>query len=263
MPKSCKAAIPTDPGVLELLAQAQLANEDKAAALESYKKLAAMRPEYALAQLRIASIYAAMENPSAASDALKKALAIKPDYVDAQLAQTALEVRKGNHEQALAIARQIQKQQGKSPVGYIVEGDLLMKQKEPAAAAKAYEQAFALSKSGPLLTKLHASLQRGRKRERGNFPADRMAKATPCRRSYPHVPCRNLLWRTAEYSRHRAVSNHCEASPEYMPALNNLAWLYRQEKDPAPWNTRRRPISWRRQSHCIGYAGWILVEQGK
>ena len=77
----------------------------------------------------IASIQLANQNAAAASDALKKALAIKPDYLDAQLAQVALESRQGNYEKAMAISHQIQKQQKKSPVGYIAEGDLLMAQK--------------------------------------------------------------------------------------------------------------------------------------
>ena len=254
---------PTDPGVLELLAQAQLANEDKVAALESYRKLAAMRPEYALAQLRIASIHAAMENPSAASEALKKALAIKPDYVDAQLAQTALEVRKGNHEQALAIARQIQKQQGKSPIGYILEGDLLMTQKEPAAAARAYEQAFALSKSGPLLTKLHASLREAGK---GKEAASRVTEwlkqhpADAATRMYLAETYMAERQNTAAIEQYQVI---LKQAPDFMPALNNLAWLYQQEKDP-------RALEYAEKAYRVAASdptvldtlGWVLVEQG-
>ncbi|WP_256325373.1 XrtA/PEP-CTERM system TPR-repeat protein PrsT [Nitrosospira sp. Nsp18] len=254
---------PTDPGVLELLAQAQLAGENKAAALESYKKLAAMRPEYARAQLRIASIYAAMENPSAASEALKKALAIKPDYVDAQLAQTALEVRKGNHEQALAIARQIQKQQGKLPVGYILEGDLLMTQKEPAAAARAYEQAFALSKSGSLLTKLHASLREAGKGKEATSRLTEWLKQHPAdaaTRMYLAEIYMAERQNTAAIEQFQVI---LKQAPDFMPALNNLAWLYQQEKDP-------RALEYAEKAYRVTASdptvldtlGWVLVEQG-
>lgn len=110
--KKLQGAHPHDAEVLDLLAQAQLANNDRADALESYNRLAAMQPESPAVQLRIASIYLANQNPSAASDALKKALAIKPDYLDAQLAQVALEPRQGNYEKAMAISpQQIQKRQ--------------------------------------------------------------------------------------------------------------------------------------------------------
>ncbi len=254
---------PTDPAVLQLLAQAQLVNDDKVAALESYKKLAAMRPEYALAQLRIASIHAAMENPSAASEALKKALAIKPDYVDAQLAQTALEVRKGNHEQALAIARQIQKQQGKSPVGYILEGDLLMGQKDPAAAARAYEQAFALSKSGPLLTKLHASLREAGKGKEATSRLTEWLKQHPA-----DAATRMYLAETymAERQNTAAIEQYqiiLKQAPDFMPALNNLAWLYQQEKDPRALEYAEKAYRLTGSDPTVlDTLGWVLVEQG-
>ncbi len=162
---------PGTPEVLELLAQAQLANNDKAAALESYNRLAAMQPESPAVQLQIASIQLANQNPAAASDALKKALAIKPDYLDAQLAQVVLESRQGNYEEAIAISRQIQKQQKKSPVGYIAEGDLLMAQKKPALAVKAYEHAFGINKSQPDNGKDTCVAQPGRERSRKQIRA--------------------------------------------------------------------------------------------
>ena len=95
-------------------------------------------------------------------------LAIRPDYLDAQLAQAALETSKENYAGAIAISRQIQKQHEKSPVGYIAEGDVLMKQKNPALAAKVYERAFALGRNGALLVKLHAALSQAGKGAEAN-----------------------------------------------------------------------------------------------
>ena len=254
---------PADPGALDMLAQAQVANGDKKAALESYKKLVAMQPESAPAQLRIASIYVAMGNPSAASEALTKALAIKPDYVDAQLVQAALEIRKGNHEQALAIARQIQKQQVKSPVGYILEGDLLMKQKEPASAVKAYERAIALSNSGPLLIKLHASLSHAGKEKEATVRLTEWLKEHPT-----DAATRMYLAQTYMAGRHNSAAIEqyqlvLKQTPDFMPALNNLAWLYQQEKDP-------RALEYAEKAYRVTASdptvldtlGWVLVEQG-
>lgn len=48
-------------------------------------------------------------------------------------------------------------------MGYIAEGDLLMAQKKPALAPKAYEHAFDISKSGSAMLKLHASLSQAGK----------------------------------------------------------------------------------------------------
>lgn len=254
---------PSDPGALDMLAQAQFANDDKKAALESYKKLVTVQPESAPAQLRLASLYLALEDPSAASEALKKALAIKPDYVDAQLAQAAIELRKGNDEQALAIARQIQKQQGKSPVGYVLEGDLLMKQKEPAAAARAYEQAFTLNKSGPILIKLHAALSQAGKGKEATPRLAEWLKQNPA-----DTTTRMYLAETYMAERHNSAAIEqyqiiLKQAPDFMPALNNLAWLYQQEKDPRALEYAERAYGVTANDPTVmDTLGWVLVEQG-
>src|SRR5690606_10766174 len=51
--KKLRSVHSDDSGVLELLAYAQFANNDKDGALESYTKLARARPEYAPVQFRI------------------------------------------------------------------------------------------------------------------------------------------------------------------------------------------------------------------
>lgn len=58
--------------VIELLAQAQLANDDKAAALENYQRLVARLPDSPAAHFRVATLHEAMQNPRAAADALKE-----------------------------------------------------------------------------------------------------------------------------------------------------------------------------------------------
>lgn len=258
-----QATNPGNPDVLDLLAQAQLANDDKAAALESYNKLAALVPESAPAQFRIASVHMAMQNQAAASDALKKALSLKPDFLDAQLAQASLEVRKGNHEQALTIARQIQKQQEKSPVGYMLEGDLLMEQKKPALAVKAYEHAFTISKSGPLIVKLHASLSQAGKGKEGG------ARLTQWLKEHPDdAATRMYLAGTylADRQNKAAIEQYLivlRQEPKYVPALNNLAWLYQQEKDPRALEYADKAYQLAGDSPAIlDTLGWILVEQG-
>lgn len=261
--KKLQASHSNDASALNLLAQAQLANNDKAAALESYTKLGALMPESAPVQFRIASIHMEMENLSAASEALKKALAIKPDYLDAQLAQAALEVRKGNNEQAMTIAKQIQKQQGKSPVGYILEGDLLTAQKKPELAAKAYEHAFSLSKSGPLMMKVHASLTQVGKGKEANSRLIQWLKDHPA-----DVFARMYLAEAymAERQNKAAIEQFqivLKQNPKAAPALNNLAWLYQQEKNPLALEYAEKAHQVAADNPIIlDTLGWILVEQG-
>lgn len=254
---------PGIPDVLEILAQAQFANGDKPAALETYNKLAVIKPDSALVQFRIASIHMAMLNQPAASDALKKALTLQPDYLDAQLAQATLEMRKENYDGAIAITRQIQKQRAKSPVGYAMEGDVLMVQKKPALAVKAYEQAFAIGKSGPLMIKLHASLNQAGKGKEAAFRLTQWLKEHPA-----DAPTRMYLAGTylAEKQNKAAIEQYetvLQQDPKYAPALNNLAWLYQQEKDPRALEYAEKANQLTPDNPAtLDTLGWILVEQG-
>lgn len=254
---------PDNPRVLELLAQAQMLNADKVAALSSFEKLTVMQPKSPLAQYRLASVHMAMENPTAATSALKKALTLQPDYLDAQLALASLEVRKGNHDQALAIAHQIQNKSSKSPIGYELEGNVLMAQKKLAPAAAAYEKALAISKSGPLLVKLHSSLFQAGKGKDADARLSQWLNENPndlATRMY-----RAELY-LAEKQYQPAIDNYLiilRQDAKNIPALNNLAWLYQQQKDS-------RALEYAEQANKLSpnnagimdTLGWILIEQG-
>ena len=261
--KKLQATYPRDPDILDLLSQAQFANDDMVGALESTNKLVAMLPESALAQFRLASIQVAMQNLPAASDALKKALALKPDYLDAKLAQAVLEARKENYEGALAISRQIQKQHQKSPMGYIVEGDLLMKQ-NPELAVKAYEHALALDKNqSSLMAKLHASLTQVGKGKEANARLHQWLKEHPDDASIRMYLAESYLVDRQFKSAIEQYQILLRQNPKYVPALNNLATAYQQEKNPLALEYAEKAYQLGPDSPAIlDTLGWILVEQG-
>ncbi len=253
----------SNPGILNILGQAQFANGDKPAALATYNRLAAITPDSAPAQFLIAAVHMAMQNQPAASDALKKALSLQPDYLEAQLALASLEASKGNYEQALTIARQIQKKSEKSPIGYVLEGDVLMAQKKPDLAVKAYEQAFTISKSGPLIVKLHSSLSHAGKGKEAGSRLTQWLKEHPA-----DTETRIYLAGTylAEKKNKEATEQYetiLRQEPKYVPALNNLAWLYQQEKDPRALEYAEKANQLTPENPAIlDTLGWILVEQG-
>lgn len=254
---------PDNPDAVDILAQAQFANGDKTAALETYTKFSAKNPDSARVQLRIANLYMAMQNPSAASDALKKSLTLQPDFADAQLALASLELRKENYAGAISIARQMQKKSGTSPIGYALEGDVMMAQKKPALAVKAYEQAFALAKSGQLVIKLHGSLtEAGRSK-------DASVRLTEWVKEHPlDVPTHLYLAGTylAAKQKKAAIEEFqtiLRQDPKNAIVLNDLAWTYQQENDP-------RALEYAQQANqlspdnpaILDTLGWILLEQG-
>ena len=253
---------PDDPRVLEILAQSQLANDNNFAALGNYEKIAARLPDSAVAQFKIASIHASMENFSAASNALKTALQIKPDYLEAKLAQIRIAVHNKNENEALALAKNIQNQHEESPVGYVIEGDLLIRD-QPAHALKAYEQALTMVQNGPLLIKLHAALNQSGKEKEADARLSKWLADNP-------EDAQTRLYLAGTYlanQQNDAAIREYEAitqqHPEHAISLNNLAWLYQQKKDPRAVEYAERAYQQAPKAPAIlDTLGWILFENG-
>jgi putative PEP-CTERM system TPR-repeat lipoprotein len=253
---------PENTDVLNRLAQIQLATDNKAAALDSYNKLASLMPTSAAVQLRIASVHMAMQNQEAVSEAVKKALALQPDYLEAQVAQATVEARKGNNEQALAIARQIQKQH-KLSAGYTLEGDLQMAQNKPALALKAYEQGFSVEKNAGLMIKIYEVLKRT-----GNTK-DADSRISQWQKEHP-ADIQSRLYLGSAYlveKQGKAAIAQFEdilkQDPKNVIALNNLAFAYHLEKDSRALEFAERAHKLAPENPAIlDTLGWILVDQG-
>jgi len=254
---------PGNADFLELLAQTQSANGDKQAALESYSKLAVLMPDSASIQLRIAAVYATMKNDAATSDSLKKALRIDPNSVDAYVALVGLAAKKGNYEEALSISRQVQKQQMKSPIGHVLEGDILIAQKKPELAVKAYERAIAINKNGPLVIKWHGALTQMGKGKEGDSQLAQWLKEHPA-----DTTARMYLAQINLSSRQNKAAIEqlqiiLKTDPKNAAALNNLAFAYDQEKNPHALEYAEKAYQLAANSPAVmDTLGWMLVEQG-
>lgn len=253
---------PDDLRVLEILAQSQLANDNKAAALENYEKIAARSPDSAEAQFKVASIHASLENLPAASNALRAALQIKPNYLEAKLAQVRIAVHNKNESEALALAKTIQKQHEESPIGFVIEGDLLIKP-QPELALKAYEQAFKIAQNGPLMIKLHAALSQSGKEKDANTRLTKWLSDNPAdaqTRLYSAGIYLANQQNDAAIKEYEVIIQH---HPDHAITLNNLAWLYQQKKDPRAVEYAERAYQNAPEAPAIlDTLGWILFENG-
>ncbi len=254
---------PDDLRVLEILAQSQLANDKKAAALGNYEKIAARSSESAEVQFKIASIHASMENLSAASTALKRALDINPDFLEAKLAQIQLAVQNKNESEALKLIKGIQKQHNESPVGYVLEGDLLVSQDKPELAIEAYEQAISVAKSSAIMIKLHAVLSHIGKEKEANAKMNKWLTDNPS-------DAQARLYLAGSYLDKKqydvAIKEYeiiVQQSPDHAMTLNNLAWLYQQKNDSRAVDYAERAFQNAPEAPAIlDTLGWILFENG-
>ena len=262
--RKAQVSNPSNTAVLDLMSRAQLASGDKAGALETASKLTSVAPKSAAAQLRVAAIHLQLKNDTAAAADVKKALALEPNYLAAMLMQADLALNKGETDKALDQAHAIQKAHPKLAAGFLVEGDLMMLQKKPAQAVSAYDKALALGKTPQLLLKLTAALHAAGKAKE----ADQRVAAF--RQSQPDEPLSGMY--VAERSivgkDYKQAAQQLEAvlkrSPGNVAALNNLAWVYQQDRDARAVPTAEQAYKLSGDSPMVmDTLGFMLVEQGK
>lgn len=249
--------------LIELLARASLANDDKVAALDNFQKLAARMPDSAPAQLQLAQMYVAMQDNKAAEAALKRALTIQPDLIEAKIAQARLAAQAGREDQALKITREIQQQHDKLSAGFELEGDLLS-QKDAAAAAKAYDKALAKQESSQLMIKLHEALARSKNEKQAEKRINDWIKKHPTdaiTRTYlAGIYLAKKQYDPAIKQYQAILAQH----PEHAATLNNLAWIYQQQKNPAALEFAEKAYQQVPDAPAImDTLGWILIEQGQ
>jgi putative PEP-CTERM system TPR-repeat lipoprotein len=258
-----QTANPTNPQLLELLGQAKVASKDLNGALETYSQLVNVAPKSAAPHLRLAGVHMLMQNNTAAADDLKRAVELQPDMLQARMAQVELAMRMGHPDDALALARQIQKINDKSPVGYATEGDVLMAQKKPAQALPAYDKALALANAPEILVKsLQAMTLAGKGKEA-------QARATQWLKDHPDDALIGMYVSENELAAkdYKAAIARLETivkrAPNNAAALNNLAYAYQQVKDPRALATAEQAYKLAANSPGVmDTLGWLLVEQG-
>lgn len=226
------SVFPDRPDVLEAAGRAQQAAAEYNQALATYGKLAALQPTSPRPYLRMAEIQVAAKDKDAAMQSLRKATSIKADSIEAQRGMMMLDLDAGRTAEALATARQIQKQRPREAVGYVLEGDAYALKERWSEAAKVFRSGLKQSGSTELAVKLHAALRSGG----SSADADKFGD------SWLKEHAEDLQFRLYLAEAANARKDYSEASKHYRvlmsaqpnnPAiLNNLAWVSAQNKDP-------------------------------
>ena len=252
------------PEALDLLGVTQMAAGEKDEAAATFTKLAALAPNNPSAQMRLGAAQEAIKKPEAARSAYQKALAIQPELIDAQIALARLELQAGRKSEALKLIQQIQKQQPKLPVGYVLEGDLLAADKQYDKAAEKYDQAYRLVKSGKLAVRLHGVLTQAGKGREGETKLLQWLKEQP-----QDIAARSYLAQAyLQQKQYKLAAEQYEvvqaAAPENVYVLNNLAWVYQEMKDKRALPTAEKAHKLAPDNPAVmDTLGWLLVQQGQ
>lgn len=219
------AALPNHMEVLDAAGRAQLEAGDLQQAVSSFRRLAGANPLSALPHLRLADTYVAMRDKRAAENSLKKALEIQPDLVAAQRGLIEMALAENRPRDALEVARSMQKQRPKEDAGYLFEGEVHLRLKNPDAAISAFRAGLQQKKSPELATRLHGTLLARERRAEADQFAAAWEKNNPNDVAFDYHLASVALVRR-EYAQAETRLNRVVArQPNNALAHNNLAWL--------------------------------------
>jgi cellulose synthase operon protein C len=226
------AALPNSADMLEALGRAQQVAGEFNQAIASYNKLVGLQPRSVQSHVRLAEAYMADQNKPAAARSLRKALDIKPDYLPVQRALVGLEVDAGHFQDALTIARAVQKQRPKEPAGYALEGDVYAVQKNWELAAAAYRAGLRQLNASGLAMKLHAILLAWGKLAEADKLAISWQKDQPKDASFVLYLGDQALVRKDYAVAEKMYAAVVRLQPSHALAYNNLAWVSAKLKLP-------------------------------
>ena len=258
------AALPDNPQVLDAVGRAQQAAGESNQALATYAKLAALKPELPLPYLRMAEIEMAAKNKAGAMENLQKALKTKPDSLEAQRGLIMLELDAGHLPEAVALAREIQKQRPTESVGYVFEGDAYAARKSWADAEKAYRAGLGkLPEASDLAIKLHAAVLVGGNPAEAEKFAESWLKRHPGDGRFRLYVAEVATARKDYAGAAKQYRVLLEAQPNNAAVLNNLAWVAAQQKDPKAMEYAEKANKLApNQAPLMDTLGVLLVDQG-
>jgi tetratricopeptide (TPR) repeat protein len=230
--RDAAAANPREPRMLELLGDTQQATGALDDASRTYKTLALLEPKSVGPLLKRAAVLADRKEFGEAANALRLALRIVPDDGIAQRL-VAVDLAAGNFDDALGVAKAVQARKPGAAVGQTLEGDVYVARKDWRQAERAYRAALAAEPAstevaGRLVWTLSAS---GHSSEAATFVRDWLAR-TPNDVAMRMIAAESALGSGA----YKVAASHYEfvlnLQPDNFVALNNLAWILGELKDP-------------------------------
>jgi putative PEP-CTERM system TPR-repeat lipoprotein len=261
--KQLADALPDNPAALNAFGAAELNAGRHAEALQPLEKAVKLAPESALFRINLAR--AQILNKDAKAAAANLETVIKADPAQAQAVALLAFMKLQDHDTAgaIALARTLQKQPAARAAGFGLEGDLYMAAKDYTKAAAAYQQGLKVTYNRPLVMKNVAALEHSDPKASEGLLRDWLAK-------HPDDAAMRLILAQyyLDHDRNGDAAGQYEhvlkAFPSNVGALNNLAWIYTEQKNPKALALAERAHKLAPTSASVQDTyGWALVAAGQ
>ncbi|MCB1737770.1 MAG: PEP-CTERM system TPR-repeat protein PrsT [Gammaproteobacteria bacterium] len=255
---------PDDPGVLELLARSQLANGETSSAVSTYRKIVESNPDNVQAYMMLADALRAIGDVNGALAQIDELVKRVPASIKVRAAQAQMQLQVGRTEEAMATIAAIQKDNPENPLGFQLQGDLLMGESREKEALAEYRKAYALAPNSTLVTQMF----RATRNVEGEEPAREILEQW-LRNNPKDTDARVLLaisYRESNdpFGAIREYREILKVRPNDHVALNNLAILLRQENNPRAIEYAKRAFEAKPDSPAAADTyGWMLVQEGQ
>jgi putative PEP-CTERM system TPR-repeat lipoprotein len=260
--QDANAALPDNPEVVDALGRVQMASGDVNQAVNTFTRLVALQPRSARPYMRLAAARAAAKSYDAAEQSFKRALEISPGLIEAQQGLIALSLKVGKPQEAVLIARTIQRQHPKEAVGYLFEGEVEVQRRRWDAAADAFRGGLNKLDTGELPARLYYTLDAGQKRAEADRFAAIWLKEHP--KDAPFIAYLGdvAMVRKDFASAERYYREVTALAPKSSLAFNNLAWVLAQQQKPGAVAAAEKALVLSPDSPaCLDTLAWALASE--
>ncbi len=261
--KQLADALPDNPAALNAFGAAELNAGRHAQALQPLEKAVKLAPESALFRINLARAQILNKNAKAAEANLQTVIKADPSQTQAVALLAFMKLQNHDAAGAIALARTLQKQSTTRAAGLALEGDLYMASKDYAKAAAAYQQGLKVKYDRPLVMKSFAALEHSDAKASEKLLRDWLAK-------HPDDAAMRLMLGQyyLDHDRNGEAASQYEqvlkAFPANVGALNNLAWIYTEQKNAKALALAERAYKLAPTSASVQDTyGWALVAAGQ
>ncbi len=219
------ALLPEDLDVLDGLGAAQLASHELQQAKSTFAQLASLAPKSELPHLRLSDVYLNDGQEAEALKALNRALEIRPDSRLAQAKLISLHVRARRWDEAIAVARSMQKAEPDDAAGWVAEGEIEVKRQREDAAIAAFKTGVTKKQPYPAPARYFLALTSADKASQASAFADGWLAAHPQDSRFAKYAAEIEILRSDLEAAERHLLVASRINPRDGQTLNNLAWV--------------------------------------